>query len=192
VPVGTEPILPVPQLGTLGRQYGFSAGMSTKPTGMAPSPSRNQIFAPATAQGKPLSSSMSQSSIFMNRHYVAASSSGRNSRIQTQLHASSYDANIGKPLSSSMIQLSIFTNHYYVAASSSGHNSRIKTQLRASSNNTNIDPTLLHTVRAPVKALQHPVAITPAIDREEIGEDGDDSNSSVANMDNSKLALLRV
>jgi hypothetical protein len=148
VPIGTEPILSVPQLGALGRQYGFSAGMSTKPTGMAPSPSRNLKFTPATARGKPFSSSMSQ--------------------------------------------LSIFMNHHYIAASSSGHNSHIKTQLRASSNNANIDPTLLHTVQAPVKALQHPVAITPANDREVIGEDGDDSDSSAANMDNSKLALLRV
>ena len=54
VPVGTEPMLPVPQLGALRHQYGFSVGTSTKPANMAPVPSGNQIFASATAQGKPL------------------------------------------------------------------------------------------------------------------------------------------
>ncbi|KIM73191.1 hypothetical protein PILCRDRAFT_15438 [Piloderma croceum F 1598] len=77
VPVGTEPMIPVPQLGALGHQYGFSAGTSTKPIGAAPGPSGDQVFTSATAQ---------------------AGSSNSNSGVNPQFRASSNNLNIDPTL----------------------------------------------------------------------------------------------
>ena len=53
MPVGTEPMLSGPQLGTFGHMYGFSMGPSAKPVGAGVTPgSFKKQLTSATVQGK--------------------------------------------------------------------------------------------------------------------------------------------